>query len=39
MNGSEIVFLMLIARLILPLGLLMLFGEWMRRRESNYWLK
>ncbi len=39
MNASEIIFLLFVARLIIPFGLLMLIGEWMRRRESNYWLK
>jgi hypothetical protein len=28
----------LVTRLILPFGLLIAFGEWVRRREANYWL-
>ena len=39
MNGSEIILLLFVFRLVLPFGLLMLAGEWMRRNESNYWLK
>lgn len=26
-------------RMILPFGLLIALGEWMRRREANYWLR
>ena len=29
--------LILLARFILPFGLLIAFGEWIRRREANYW--
>ena len=39
MNGSEIVLLLFVVRLIIPFGLLMLVGELLRRKESNYWLK
>lgn len=39
MNGSEIVLLLLVVRFIIPFGVLMLGGEWIRRKESNYWLK
>jgi hypothetical protein len=39
MNGSEIVLLLFIVRLVIPFGTLMLIGEWARRKESNYWLK
>lgn len=39
MNGSEIILLLLVVRLIIPFGALMLVGEWIRRKESNYWLK
>lgn len=39
MNASEIVLLLFVVRLILPAGVLMLIGEWLRRKESNYWLK
>jgi len=36
---STIVFaVILLIRLILPFGLLIAFGEWVRRREENYWL-
>lgn len=26
-------------RMILPFGLLIALGEWMRRREADYWLR
>lgn len=39
MNGSEIILLLLVVRLIIPFGALMLVGEWVHRKESNYWLK
>jgi hypothetical protein len=26
-------------RIILPVSLLITLGEWLRRREANYWLK
>ena len=39
MNGSEIILLLLVVRLVIPFGVLMLVGEWLCRKESNYWLK
>ncbi len=39
MNASEIILLLFVIRLVLPFGVLMLIGEWLRRKESNYWLK
>jgi hypothetical protein len=36
---STIVFaVILLIRLILPVSVLLAFGEWIRRREANYWL-
>lgn len=29
----------LLIRLILPFSLLLALGEWVRRREANYWLR
>jgi hypothetical protein len=29
----------LLIRVILPLGLLLTLGEWVQRREANYWLR
>jgi hypothetical protein len=29
----------LLIRIILPFGLLLALGEWMHRREANYWLR
>jgi hypothetical protein len=39
MNGSEIILLLFVVRLVIPFGVLLLVGEWLRRKESNYWLK
>jgi len=39
MNGSEIILLLFAVRLVIPFGVLLLVGEWLRRKESNYWLK
>jgi len=37
MNTIALVILFLI-RIILPVSLLIAVGEWIRRREANYWL-
>ena len=37
MNTIALVALFLI-RIILPVSLLIAVGEWIRRREANYWL-
>ena len=29
----------LLIRIILPLAVLLALGEWVRRREANYWLR
>lgn len=39
MNGSEVILLLFLGRLVLPFGLLLLVGEFFRRRDTNYWLK
>jgi hypothetical protein len=39
MNGTEIVLLLFVIRILIPFGLLMLVGEWIRLHEANYWLK
>ena len=31
--------LILLVRIILPFGLLLALGEWVHRREANYWLR
>ena len=31
--------LIVLIRIILPLGLLLTLGEWVRRREVNYWVR
>lgn len=39
MNGSEFFILYFAARVVLPFGVLLLIGEWLRRKETHYWLK
>ncbi len=39
MNGSEFFILYFAVRIIIPFGMLMLFGEMLRRHDANYWLK
>jgi hypothetical protein len=39
MNGSEIILLLFIVRIVLPFGLLVLLGEWVRRKELDHWSK
>ncbi len=39
MNGSLIILLLFAIRLVIPFGLLILVGEWMRRKTAGYWLK
>jgi hypothetical protein len=38
MVGLEVVIILLFVRIILPIGLIMLVGEWVHRREAEYWL-
>lgn len=37
MNAITITLFLLI-RAVIPFGFLILLGEWVRRREANYWL-
>lgn len=39
MNASEFVLLLFVIRLVVPFGLLIVAGEWVRRHNANYWLK
>lgn len=39
MNGSEIILVLFLVRLVVPFGLLLLVGELVRRHEANYWLR
>lgn len=39
MNAPEFVLLLVALRLGIPFGLILLLGEFIRRREANYWLK
>jgi hypothetical protein len=38
MNILAIAIFMLI-RVVVPVGILLAIGEWVRRREENYWLR
>ena len=38
MFGFEVILFLMFVRLILPLGLILLLGEWMRQQETQYWL-
>ena len=37
MFGIEVILLMMFVRVIVPLGLMLWLGEWMRQREAHYW--
>ena len=39
MNGYEFFILFFAIRVFIPFGTLLLVGELLRRKESNYWLK
>ena len=39
MNAPVVVLLLTALRLVIPFGLILLMGELVRRRNSNYWLK
>lgn len=39
MNGIEVMLALFITRVVLPFGMLLLIGEWIYRRETNYWLR
>ena len=38
MFGIEVILFLMFVRVILPLGLMLWFGEWMRQQETHYWL-
>jgi hypothetical protein len=38
-NAVAFPLILFLARAVLPFGLLILIGEWLRRREANYWLR
>jgi hypothetical protein len=38
MNTIAIAIILLV-RIILPFSILITFGEWIRRREANYWFQ
>ena len=39
MNATEFVLLLTILRLVIPFGLILVLGEFLRRRDASYWLR
>ena len=39
MFGIEVILTLTVIRIILPIGLMLLFGEWVRRKETCYWIR
>lgn len=39
MIATEYVLLLTVLRLVIPFGLVLLLGEWIRRRDANYRLE
>lgn len=39
MFGIEVILALTLIRVILPIGLILLLGEWVRRRETRYWFQ
>ena len=39
MFGTEVILTLILIRIILPIGLMLLLGEWVRQRETSYWFR
>ena len=39
MDATFYVLVLTILRLVIPFGLILLLGEFIRRRDANYWIK
>ena len=39
MKAAEFVLLLTVLRLVIPFGLILLFGELVRRHNANYWMQ
>ena len=39
MYGFEVILTLILTRVVLPAGSLLLLGEWIRRREADYWFR
>ena len=39
MFGIEVILGLILIRIILPIGLIFLLGEWVRQREAYYWFQ
>ncbi len=39
MNAVAFPLILFLIRAIIPVSVLILIGEWLRRREANYWLR
>jgi hypothetical protein len=38
MNATIYVLFLIVLRLVIPIGLLLSLGEWIKRRNAKYWL-
>jgi hypothetical protein len=39
MIGFDVILILIVTRVVLPVGILLFLGEWVRRREANYWTR
>ena len=39
MIGTEVILTLVLTRVVLPVFILLVIGEWSRRREANYWFR
>jgi hypothetical protein len=39
MLAMEVILLLLLVRVMLPVGLMLWLGEWIRQRETHYWFR
>ncbi|HEY6073710.1 MAG TPA: hypothetical protein VIV15_10025 [Anaerolineales bacterium] len=37
MIGTEVILTLVLTRVLLPIIILLVIGEWSRQREANYW--
>ena len=37
MNGTEVILILVLTRVVLPVIVLLLVGEWYCRSDANYW--
>jgi hypothetical protein len=39
MLGTEVILTLILIRIILPVGLMLWLGEWLRQQEIRYWFR